>query len=245
MHLKFGLVILSIGLVYSISAKDANRAISVSELKQTVSGAITRFEQTDRSAWGFQVSRYESEEGDVTSSIEHFSPDLSVREQWSLESLNGEVPTPKQSQKFVDKKHEEMAEKGEQNINLSLRELIQVNTLTLESEDLNNLRASFAVNIERLGDDASGKLRGSLILDKQNEFIKEIEIINTETFSPMFSAKITDFKLALTFLKIDDAILPYEQRLNMQGSFAFFTEILEESVDTFSNYRYVKSLTNK
>ncbi|MDC0601386.1 hypothetical protein OAP14_00005, partial [Aliiglaciecola sp.] len=59
------------------------------------------------------------------------------------------------------------------------------------------------------------------------------------TFSPMFSAKITDFKLTITFDKIDSYILPLQNKLSMKGTFAFFTDIDEESLDTFSEYRFI------
>lgn len=236
MKIKYWLLFFSVGMVCFAQAEDK---FAPSDLKQTISRAITEFEQTDRTRWSYQVSRYENEEGDITRSVEQYHPSKNVSEEWSLISLNGNQPTQKQIQKFVDKKQKNATDKENKSLSLLLKEIIQVETVKFESENDDYLTASFNVDLSRLVN-ASEKLIGSLTFNKEHQFIESIEITNLAAFSPMFSAKITDFKLSFSFLKIDDAILAHEQRLNMQGTFAFFTEILEESKDVFSNYQYIK-----
>ncbi|WP_156413600.1 hypothetical protein [Lacimicrobium alkaliphilum] len=124
---------------------------------------------------------------------------------------------------------------------MKLRDIIQIETLQLLSEDPHRFQASFAVYLNQLGEEASQKLKGSLIFDKGQQYIETIEIINTGTFSPVFSADISEFRLTLRFIKIDTVVLPERQELAMKGTFAFFTEIDEVSTDRFSDYRYTGS----
>jgi hypothetical protein len=209
-------------------------------LKQKISQAITKFEQTPREHWHYRISRYENEEGDITSSIEQYDPSPASGTQWTLLSYKGNKPTAKQARKFVEGKLEKDKDKSGHNYSVKLREIIQLDSLQFEYQDQNILQASFAVNLSKLGNKATEKLRGVLTFNKQHEFIDTIEITNSGPFSPVFSANITDLQLTFTFYKIDDAILPHQQKLSMQGSFAFFKEIHEESVDTFSHYQYTK-----
>lgn len=207
-------------------------------LSYAVSNAITKFEQTPRNDWAYKVTRYENEEGDITSSIETYSPHNDELKRWSLLMKNGEQPTKRQIRVFREDKLEQVGKKTKQ-MSMKLRQLIDTEKLQLVAESAAMIKASFPVKIPKLGDDATEKLVGTLTYNKQDKFIERIEIANTQSFSPMFSAKITDFTLTMTFLKIEEAILPLENQLSMQGTFAIFTTIEEESLDTFSDYRYV------
>ena len=213
--------------------------IAVATLKQNISQAITQFEQTPREQWSYRISRYENEEGDVTSSIELFDPAKEMEKRWSLLQINGETPTEKQLKKFTKDKVKKASKKEKGNISIALQDIVQLEGMQLIDEKADNLRASFDVNLERLGDKASQSLQGVLTYNKNAHFIETIEITNTDTFSPVFSAKITDFKLTFRFVKIDEAVLPHEHELQMKGTFAFFTEIDEVSKDTISDYRFV------
>lgn len=211
---------------------------SSTELQQLVNQALQAFEQTPRERWAHKVVRYENEEGEITSSIEHFTPDADPAKQWSLLQLNGEPPTEKQIQSFLQNKVKRQ-ENQEGGLQLSIRELIQLDSLSFSSETPDVVTVKFDVHLARLGEQASQQLSGTLLFNKQLQFIEQIDIVNVAPFSPMFSAKITDFKLTFSFVKIAGAILPQQQALNMKGSFAFFTEIDEVSTDTYSDYRYM------
>lgn len=231
------------------SQEQATQEHSKQALRDTIAKAITHYEQSPRKLWSYRVSNYENEEGDISSSIEQFDPSLPKRQQWTLLSINGETPSPKQQQKFVDKKHKENKKNTDvqneeenqegQNIRLQFRELIQLETLERASETDDKLKANFKVSLEKLGKKASKKLQGQLTYDKNEQFIEHIVITNTASFSPVFSAKITDFKITFNFSKLNDSILPKEYELSMKGTFAFFTEIEEVSTNTFSDYRFV------
>lgn len=210
---------------------------SPKRLKQTIIQAISAFEQTAREDWSFRITRYENEEGDVASSIEQYDPALGDGNEWSLLRLNGEQPGETEQQAFARARHARLAEKGEHSYSVKLSEIIQTDSLVFHAEGTENVQATFRVHLSRLGDEATKNLIGTLSYNKQQSFIESIEIVNTETFSPMFSARITDFSLKFSFFKIDTAILPHQQRLNMKGSFAFFTTIDEASLDTFSDYQ--------
>jgi len=234
----FLLILTWTGCLFNATAAEKNINVQ-SQLKQKISQAITKFEQTSREHWAYQVSRYENEEGEISSSIESFTPGAEQAKQWTLLSINGEKPTERQAKEFVDSKLKQ-AEKQEKGANYALKlgEIINLDSLELESETDSHLKAGFKVYLSKLGEDAKGKLQGVLSYNKQVQFIESITIINTADFSPMFSAKISDLKLSFTFISINNKVLPKQQELQMKGSFAFFTEIDEVSTDTFSKYHY-------
>lgn len=93
---------------------------------------------------------------------------------------------------------------------------------------------AFDVYIEKLGDDAKGKLDGLLTLDKHQHYIESIKVINNSEFSRMFSSSISDFKLIFRFTKIQEAILPLEYTLDMKGSFAL-RKLMKPRLIVFQN----------
>ena len=210
---------------------------SHSEHKQQVLDALSQFENTQRAQWAYQVNRYENEEGDVTSSIERYQPEAEGLKRWLLVEKNGKPATEKQAEQFAKKKLKQEKKKDkEQGISLSLRKLIRQDTLVLQSEDAEYFTMGFQVVIDRLGEEAQEKLKGSLTFNKKRRFIETIDVTSTEAFSPMFMVSISSFNMTLHFLKIGDAILPKENQMQMKGKMSFLTEIDEQSVDTFSDY---------
>jgi hypothetical protein len=129
-------------------------------------------------------------------------------------------------------------EEGGSNYSLSFREIINKDSVQFLVDSGSHIEASFDVDIEKLGDDAVGKLQGTLFYNKEFEFIEEVIVVNTADFSPMFSANISELTLTFSFIHIDGAILPQQNKMEMKGNFAFFTEIDESSIDTYSSYEY-------
>ncbi|GLR71567.1 hypothetical protein [Agaribacter marinus] len=208
-------------------------------LQDKISHAITAFEQTPREDWSFRLTRHENEEGDITSSIEIFNPTKAAHERWTLLRSNGEIPNQKQIRKYIKGKQKGAKNSEEQGVSMRLRDIVQLESLQLTSEDEMFINASFEVSLVQLGEEAAKHLKGTLTYVKEQAFIERIVIVNTAPFSPMFSAKITDFTLSFRFTKINAAILRRQHDLSMKGSFAFFTEIDEVSKDVFSDYKYV------
>ena len=206
-------------------------------LKEKVNYAISKFEQTNKNLWAYQISRFEDEEGDISSSIEQHSPQANIL--WSLIAIDGQLPTKKQIESFSKKKQKQSdTAKKEKNVHLPLRELIHHESLSLVSMDDKYIVMAFDVHLKKLGEDSVGKLQGQLSYQKDNQFIEKISIWNNEEFSPMFTAKITNLNINFTFLYINGAVLAQQNEMKMKGSFAYFTEINEISLDTYSDYLY-------
>ena len=131
----------------------------------------------------------------------------------------------------------EFLQKKGKSISISLRELIKVDTLTVTHENKSISTVAFDVNTKPLGIDASGKLAGELRYNNQLAYIEAINVTNTETFSPMFSAEITDLDVLLEFSLFNDDVVILKQTMEMKGSYAFFVEIEEVSTATYSDYK--------
>ncbi|NMP30973.1 hypothetical protein HII17_05290 [Thalassotalea sp. M1531] len=215
------------------------------QLKQKISQAITKFEQTQRNMWAFQVERYENEEGEITSSIEQYNPSNELEKRWSLVRINDEQPTSKQIKKFVAKKLEQAENKKQgNNFSIALKELINQESIKFSAESDLDIEVIFDVYLKKLGESSKGKLTGKLLYNKQLAYIEKLIIENTAEFSPVFSANISEFKLTIIFTNIDDHILPKQHNMEMKGTFAFFTEINEVSTDTFSNYKVHEAISS-
>lgn len=229
--------LLALALLTSYDAS-ANQQLSNSNAIEKVKTAMHQMQQTERKNWAFEVSHYENEEGDITQSVESYNPLRAQSEHWTLLSIGGNTPTDKQQQEFIAEKNEP-EDKNKNNLKVKLDELIQLQSLQVENVNSAEFTASFDVYLERLGEEASKSLTGLLTYDREQGFIRHIQITNKDLFSPVLTAEITEFKLLLSFKKLQNRILPHEKNMQMKGSFAFFTEIDEVSTVTYSNYQYV------
>ena len=237
MAFHVGLVRLSLLCVFlakSVCAENVDtnddNALKQKAFNQKIHQAIVKFEQTNRKQWDFTVNRFENEEGDITESIEQFTPNADINKRWLLISANGEKATVKQQEKFLKAKRKQASKKkkkqkqtaGNNSYSIKLRELINQETLTYQSETSTHIQMSFQVTLSQFGDDAKGKLDGLLSYNKQGGFIETITITNNAPFSPMFSASINEFLLTFNFINIDEAILFREHTLQMKRHVRLF-----------------------
>lgn len=233
---KYCLLLICCAAVFEVVAAQ-NAETELASLKEKMNRAINKVEQTQRKLWSYKVSRYEDEEGDISSSIEQHSPQSIER--WLLIQINGQTPTKKQIKSFAKKKKEQNStKKQEDGLQLSLRELINPQNLSLVSIDEKHIIMAFSVDIKKLGKDSIGKLQGELLYQKEKQYIEKITIWNNAEFSPMLTANITDLVLTFTFVHINGAVLAKQNEMKMKGSFAYFTEINETSLDKYSDYLF-------
>lgn len=244
--LSNSLILFCFMFIFTVNA-NINSNDDIDSIKEKIDLAILKFEQTDRKNWSYTVNRFENEEGDITSSIEQYSPHSD--EPWLLKKINGKLPTQKEIKTFAKKKNMQIKtanqkSKQESDIKISLRELINLDSLTLVSVDEQKVTLAFNVNWKKLGKDSIGKLQGHLTYQKEQQFIDNITIWNNTNFSPMFTANITDLIVTFSFIQINNAVLAKSNEMKMKGSFAYFTEINETSLDSYSDYIYQGSQSN-
>ena len=143
MSLKFWLLLTCFTCSASLQALE-NSTSDNSSLKQKVSQAIEKFEQTTSENWTYQIDRYENEEGDISSSIEKHSPLDDEHQPWTLIRINGKAPTKKQAAQFTDKKIEQAKKlKKGSNFSIRLREIINKDSLELVTENDTHMNMSF------------------------------------------------------------------------------------------------------
>lgn len=229
---------LLISLIVCLIANQAHsETIKTDQLEHqnNVRASFKLFSETQRKKFSYTISKYENEEGDVTSSLETYSPAASIAQSWSLIELNGKTPTKAQLNQYLKNKSKKK-NKSKNNQSISISQLVDIDTLQILTEDNEFIKSSFKVGYSRFGEDAKSKLDGILIFDKNNHFVKSLEIINNDNFSPMFSADINILKLTFNFIKIKGAILPLNHTMRLIGSMAMFIEIDEISKVYYSDY---------
>lgn len=230
---------LSISPAVTQSAPTISADVSIppERLQTLISDAITWFEHPSRQQWGFQVARFEDEEGEITRRTERYSPQMPRGSRWSLISVDGKIPDEKQLSAYAKRRKKPEKDGREAGFTIKLRELIQLDQLQLTQASAESLIVRFPVHIDRLGKKTSEKLSGSLVYNIPEQFIESIQIHNLEPVSPVLGAYIDDFRLTLDFVKIQDTVLPKKQQLDMSGTWAFFKEIKEVSQDTYSHFQ--------
>jgi len=229
---------LLISLIFCLITNQAHSETIKTDLiehQNNVRASFELFSQTKRKNFSYTITKYENEEGDETSSLEKYSPAASIPQSWSLIKLNGAIPTKEQVNKYLKNKSKKK-DKSKNNQTISISQLVDIDSLHILSEDDELIKSSFKVGYSRFGEDAKKKLEGILTFDKNNHFVQNIEIINNDNFSPMFSADINKLKLTLSFIKIKNAILPLSTTMRLVGSMAMFIEIDEISTVDYSNY---------
>lgn len=225
--------------ITQLSLQESVQTTQQKQLQILISEALAEFESTSREQWSYKVSRYENEEGDISSRIEIHDASKPDGQRWQLASIDGKVPSDEQQRGFAEQKAEQATAKKQKSISVRLGKIIQIETLQVATEDEQILQATFDVSFPEFAEKATENLTGHLTYNKSEQFIETIEIINNGNFSPMLTADISDFKMVFVFQRIDKAILPLEYRLSMKGTYAFFAEINELSRDTFSDYRFI------
>ncbi|ESP92650.1 MULTISPECIES: hypothetical protein [Pseudoalteromonas] len=195
-----------------------------------VNQAVERFTQANKQHWSYQVHSIEIEEGEKTEVLAQHIPHANADKRWHLLQLNGKKPSSKQAEKFAKKRQNE-------GFSVSIKELIKTDALTLHHETPEYITFTYPVELSDLGEDALGKLVGSIQIDKRHLNIDHISIHNTDEFSPVALAEIDHFKLHMQFMTIDNTVLPKYNTMEMTGTFSFFIEIEETSKTTFSNYQ--------
>lgn len=132
--LKF---VLSISIILQITPIKSVEKIDGQEHshQQLVLKSLHLFESTDRKQWSFKVIRYENEEGDVTSSIETYTPNLDASKQWSLLQQNGRSPSNNQIKKYIKRKVKATKRNEKKaDFSIKLRDLIDLDSLVLVKE---------------------------------------------------------------------------------------------------------------
>ncbi|OCQ20880.1 hypothetical protein A7985_13885 [Pseudoalteromonas luteoviolacea] len=200
--------------------------------QQFVEKAIVKFQASERGKWAFTYHHNEIEEGEKTDIYAQYFPQNPRGERWQLLKLNGASPTQKQVKDFASKRENE-------GYSIKLTELINPQSLSIEKETAQTITFSYPVQLADLGKDAIGKLMGTVKINKSSASIEEVNIINTDEFSPVALADISHFKLNMQFQTINDSVLPKSSYMEMSGTFSFFIDIEETSKTVFSDYQFL------
>ena len=93
MKKNYCLLLICFSAVFNVISVQ-NTTTELALFKEQLNRACIKFENTNKELWSYKISRYENEEGNISSSIEqHFSQ---ARERWILRQINGQLPTKKQ-----------------------------------------------------------------------------------------------------------------------------------------------------
>lgn len=190
----------------------------------------------NRDTWAYRIELTDSE----STRVIDYDPSLEPARRWQLISVNDEPPTEAQLQEHRERWVEDGADSTGQEMRkeYSLADIVDLDSLTLKSETENHYVVSFQPTIKDLKDE-SGKLNGTLYIDKKTERLDFLNITNKISLSPKFSVSIEDFNLYFSFAVVQDTLFPRVVTTDIEGTALFFKGFERNSSQKYSDFRFV------
>lgn len=190
----------------------------------------------NRDTWAYRIELTDSE---FTRVID-YDPSLESSRRWQLISVDGEPPTQAQLQEHRERWAKDDADSTGQEMRkeYSLGDIIDLDSLTPQSETENHYVVSFQPTIKDLKDE-SGKLNGTLYINKKTERLDFLSITNERNLSPAFSVSIEDFNLYFSFAVVQDTLFPKVVTTDIEGTALFFKSFERNSSQKYSDFRFV------
>jgi hypothetical protein len=224
----------SVGILLSLCVISYNANAQVStEQRQWVEQALSEINHnTDTANMLWQYSQHTVLPDLIR--IEHFDASKPEVEQWTLVSENGETPDKKRVVEYYKDRKQQDEGKDEDSHEVAFSDLVNIETLTLTSENDTSLVYHFVPNIEELDNKA---LSGELSIDKSSKQLKKILITNIDELSPAFSVTITKFVLELGFDTVQGLAMPAHTSTTLNGTVAIFKSLDSIQTVTYSDYK--------
>lgn len=221
--------------LFVIGSESAGYCVAEVDYETIVRNNIVMVD-TNRDTWAYRIELTDSESIRV---IEH-NPSLEPSRRWRLISVNGSPPTERQLEEHRERWVRDGADSTGQEVRkkYSLGDIVDLDSLALQSETQNHYVVSFQPTIKDLKDETT-KLKGKLFIDKETEKLDFLSITNKSSLSPAFSVSIDDFNLYFSFDVVEDTLFPREVKTDIEGTALFFKSFERRSSQKYSDFRFV------
>jgi hypothetical protein len=180
--------------------------------------------------WHFTMEIVEDDEVQIIRN----NPHGEKYEKRELISVNGNVPDKQRQAEFRESEVKRIDELDPDSSSYSYL----VNAATLDLIQASGRRAEFSFRPKvKAMEDMRDQLRGSLLLNLDTGQIEEIEILNLEKLSPVFSVTVESYQLTLRFQLEQGENLLNELESHAKGSMGFLKSFDKAVYIAFSDYQ--------
>lgn len=186
-------------------ASHASLAADSVPLKELVANAVNKVDGIEpgySEKWAFTKTTIQN--GDVY--VENFNPKNESTGQWTLVSFNGKSPGPQkfeEYQKIISERNKLIAA-GKKEGKKWLAWMIDMDSVHLMSDTPDELHVSFIPLLKGMSQEDKKKGIGELVISKDGDYVRSVEVKNKEPFSPNFAMKIEVMKSTYAFQKLND-----------------------------------------
>jgi len=171
--------------------------------------------------------------------LESYDPSLPKGKRWKLISVKGKEFNREKIEEQLDKKNE--VEKSNENTEGTQISMEDMKNFKLINESNGVLTYSFKLNSEQ-NDKMAKFVDGEILVEKNQNRIKEIKMYNQSPFSPALSVKIDTFNVDMKFEEIHDTGTNKIKSVNtkVKGKALIFKNIDQEVKEEYFNYNLVE-----
>ena len=163
-----------------------------------VLAALARIDQGSLAAWSFSADFLQED----SSRTVHFGPGKPAERQVRLVSVDGREPSAEELEDFSENRQEQ---ESEDNSDFGIRDLIDEASLEFTHEDAEGAHFRFVPRFAIEGQPEPQKdLVGELVLDREDGFIRSLEVRSEGVFKPKFGIKLTKLRFGFRFQVLDD-----------------------------------------
>jgi len=132
----------------------------------------------------------------------------------------------------------EMPQPVEDNLpNLDPTDFINMATLALTQKDVDAVGFTFDASADSPEDyDKEGRMRGSMLVDREGGYIRSLNMANSETFKPVTGVKIKQVNVDVQFLSIQEQVFAKRVAMSMKGRAFGLKKLDENKVVAFENF---------
>ncbi len=172
---------------------------------------------------------------------ESYDPKRPPEKRWALDSVDGRAPTDIHVVQYKQRKDGEMEKikAGQAEGKKWLAWYIDMNTLQLESDSDTELRVSFAPLLKDFDKAEQKKLRGELLINKVDGYVKKVTVVNAEPLSPNFLMKATLWKQEYFMQRLQDGHYALKKMISKFKGRQLFVDVEHTIIPEYSNYSFV------
>lgn len=212
----------------------AATAFGADPLSADFAAALKSFRAEGAKGWSFVQSTATRSQ----TIVERYDPSKPEFTRWTLLQMNGKSPTEKETRDYAEKQSRRSNNDTAPDVTKQL-DLGSASRLRDDAE-----RAVYRFHLTAGGnDDTSAKyMVATFTFHKPSATITQVELANTEPFSPMLTVKIEEARTVISYSSssADRPSLLERITVHVRGRAMWFKSLDEDMTVTYSDYKYVE-----
>ena len=203
---------------------------SLPHYKHLIESTLKQIERTKSDTSAYKTTKIENINGDVSNVIATYDPRRKPQTPWHLITIDGDKPSKDQKEDFLISIDDSKPTK--------LNDFIDINSLKLKEDGENTITFYFEGRNKKFGDSVIGKLDGTIVLDKRENTLLSMIVVNNSKFSSKYTVDISHWSMKFEFARHGGFIIQTSQKAEMKGTIALFVDLDVNASVAYSNYEH-------